>query len=88
MRTPTRSPGAVGADAVDDRVQKPRAVLERPAVTARSRARAQQLVAEVAVAVLHVDEGEARAIGGESRGGDELLDQPVEVVIREAAARR
>ena len=44
--------------------------------------RAEQLVPEVAVAVLDVDEGEAR-LARAHRRGDEVVDQPIELVVGE-----
>ena len=64
-RTPTaarrsRGSGARSRMRVDDAAQERGAVLERPAVRAGPVDRAEQLVQQVAVAVLHVDEVEAR----------------------------
>ena len=72
--------GDRGADAVDNRPQEARAVLERPAVASRTLAAAEQLVPEVAVAVLHVHEREPR-VPRELRCVDESLDQPIEIVV-------
>ena len=72
--------GDRGADALDDRAEEPRAVLERSAVASRPLPRAEQLVPEVAVAVLDVDEREAR-VPRELRRVDESLDQPIEIVV-------
>jgi hypothetical protein len=70
----------VGADAIDDAGHEPRAVFERATVATRTVARAQEFVAEVSVAVLHVDEGEPGACG-QSRRRDEFLDQPIELIV-------
>src|SRR5690606_40848142 len=69
-----------GADAGGDLAQEPRAVLERAAVGAWTRAGAQQLVSEIAVAVLDVDEREAGA-RGERRRADEVVDERVEAGV-------
>ena len=60
--------------------QEARAVLEAAAVAALAVARAQQLVAEVAVAVLDVDELKPDGVGA-PRGVDEVVDEAVEVVV-------
>ena len=65
-RTAIASPGARGADAGDDGAEEARAAGEVAAVAAGPVARAEQLVEEVAVAVLHVDEVEA-GVGREHR---------------------
>ena len=44
------------------------------------RARAEQLVTQIAVAVLEVDEGEAD-VAGQPRGGDEVVDERVELAV-------
>ena len=73
-------PRHLEADALDDRSEKPGSVLEGPTVAARAVAGAQQLVAEIAVAVLDVDEVEAGS-AGQPRRLDEVVDQAVELVI-------
>ena len=59
-------------------------MLEVAAVPAASVDRAEQLVQQVAVAVLHVDEVEA-GVGGERGGVGEPLDEGVELVVGEHA---
>jgi hypothetical protein len=63
----------LGANAVGDGEQEAGAVLEAAAVLAAAVAGAQQLVPEVAVAVLDVDELEADRVGTPRRG-NEILD--------------
>ncbi|OQA40206.1 MAG: hypothetical protein BWY52_02927 [Chloroflexi bacterium ADurb.Bin325] len=62
--------------------QEARAVLEAAAVAPRPVDRAEKLVAQVAVAVLDIDEREPRALG-QRRGAAEVLDQPGDVVVAE-----
>ena len=76
------SPGTRARMRVDDAAQERGAVLERPAVGAGPVDRAEQLVEEVAVAVLDVDEVEP-GVGGEHGGVDVGRDERVEVVVGE-----
>jgi hypothetical protein len=64
----------LGADALDDLAQEARPVLEAAAVGAGTRDRAEELVAQVAVAGLHVDEVEAARLRL-LRGAHEILDE-------------
>ena len=73
-------PGRRGANAVDDLAHEARAVLEAAAERPGPLVRAEQLVAEIAVAVLDVDEAKAR-VGRQLRGGDEVVDQPAQLVV-------
>src|SRR5207237_1854671 len=77
-------PGRHAPDRVDDRPEEPCAILERAAVASRAIVRAEQLVSEIAVALLDVHEGEAR-IPREPRGGGEIFDQTIELVVGEHA---
>ena len=70
----------LGADALDDRAQEAGPVLEAAAVAAGPVVRREELVAQVAVAVLHVHELEAGALG-QHRGPHVVLGQPVEVLV-------
>jgi hypothetical protein len=63
---------------------EPRAALDRAAVRAGACARAQQLVAEIAVARLHVDEAKSRVAGARGRA-DEIVDERIELGILEHA---
>ncbi len=59
--------GSLGADAGHDLAQEPGAVLEAAAVLAGPIDGAQELVAQIAVAMLDVDEVEARTLGEPGR---------------------
>ncbi len=72
------------AHAIGNVPEKAQAVVERSAVAAWPAARAQQFVAEIAMAVLQVDELEAE-VGREPRGGDEVFAQPVELIVGQHA---
>ena len=61
-RTAISQAGRLGAHAGDDLAQEPGAVLEAAAVAAGPVHGAQELVTQVAVAVLDVDEVEARRL--------------------------
>ena len=77
------------ADAVGDRGEESGAVLEAATVPAVAGARAQQLVPEVAVAVLDVDELKADVVGAPG-GIDEVVDQAIDLVVchqRDAAGK-
>ena len=70
----------LGADALDDRAQEAGAVLEAAAVAARPVVGREQLVAQVAVAVLHVHELEAGPLR-EDGGPHVVVGQAVEVLV-------
>ena len=69
--------GRLGPDAGHDLAQEPGAVLEAAAVRPGPVDGAQELVAQIAVAVLDVDEVEARPLG-ELRRPDEVGDDPLD----------
>ena len=75
-----------GADAIDDLAHEARAVLEAAAKRSGTLVGAEQLVPEIAVAVLDVDEPKAR-VGGQLRGRDEVVDQPAELVVAQHPER-
>jgi hypothetical protein len=70
-----------------DLAQKARPAFERPAVLARTRHAAQQLVSEIAVAVLDVDKTRNPQLGT-ARRDEKVADQAIEVVIGEHRAVR
>ena len=70
----------LGADALHDLTQEAGAVLEAAAVAAGPRVRRQELVAQVAVAVLDVHEVEARPLR-QDRRAHEVVDEAVELVV-------
>ena len=76
--------GHRGPDPVDHAAQEARAVEEPAAVTPLAFPGGEQLVAQVAMAVLHVHEGEPRLLG-QARGGHEIRDQAVQLLVGEAA---
>src|SRR5207253_4390636 len=63
---------------------EPGAVLGRPAVLSVAAARAEQLVAKISVARLHVLELDP-AVACEAGRGYEVVDQPIELLVRENA---
>ena len=79
-------PGRLGADPGDDLAQEPRPILDRPAVAPRPVDGREKLVAEIAVAVLHIHEGEAGP-PGLRRGADEVVDEPGDLVVGEDVGR-
>ena len=72
----------LAADAGDDLAQEARAVFEAAAVASRATEGAEKLVAQVAVAVLDIDPGEAGALRQTGRV-DEVLDQAGDLVVAE-----
>ena len=72
--------GSLGADAGHDLAQEPGAVLEAAAVLAGAVDGAQELVAQVAVAMLDVDEVEAGPLG-EPGGPHEVGDDPLDLAV-------
>ena len=77
------------ADPVGHGEEEARAVLEAAAVAAFAVARAQQLVAEVSVAVLDVDELKPDGVGA-ARGLDEVGNEAIDVLVfhqRDAAGK-
>src|SRR5262249_9370572 len=72
--------GGLGLDPLDDGAEEPGAVLEAAAVTPGAIDGREELVAEVAVAVLDVDEGVARRVRL-PRGADEVGDESVDLVV-------
>ena len=75
-----RQAGSGAADPLDDPGEQPEAVVERAAVAAGAVAGGEQLVEQVAVAVLDVHEVEA-GVGGEPGGVDVALDEPVQLLV-------
>src|SRR5262249_31062737 len=74
--------GRFGTDAGDDVAGQARAVLQAAAVAPRPRLRGQQLVQQVAVALLDVYELEPDPLG-QLRRGHVMIDQPAQVVVVE-----
>ena len=72
------------ADAFDHLPHESHPVFQRPAVAAGPVARAKQFVAEVPVALLHIDEPEPGAVR-EPRRGDEIVDQVIKLFVGEHA---
>ena len=70
------------ADARDDVAQDARAVLEAAAELAGPRVRAEELVQQIAVAMLQVHEVRAH-VPRELRRADEVLDEPLNLVVGE-----
>ena len=75
-----------GANAVDDLAHEARAVFEAAAEPSRALARAEQLVAEIAVAVLDVDESEP-GFSGQRCGRDEVVDHAADLIVGQHADR-
>src|SRR6201999_2013344 len=73
-------PRRFGADAFDDLAHKARAVFQAAAIRSRPIDGAQELVAKIAMAMLHVDEIVAACLGALGRD-DEVFDQPLDLVV-------
>src|SRR5690606_12962026 len=69
------------AHALDDLAQEPRPILEGASVRTRARVCAQKLVAQIAMAMLEIDELRAAGLG-DSRRANESLDQCPDLVVR------
>ena len=74
--------GRLGADAGDDLAQEAGAVLEAAAIAPGATPGAEELVAEIAVAVLDIDPGEAGLLR-QARRRDEILDEAGDLVVVE-----
>ena len=74
----------LGADAGDRLAHESRAIFKTAAEISRPVVGRQQFVAQVAVAMLHVNEPEADALG-HFRCGDELVDEPAQIVVADHA---
>jgi len=67
-------------DSFDDQPRKARAIFKAAAELARAGVGAKQFVAEVAVAMLDIDESEPDA-PGRAGGADVIIDQAVDVIV-------
>ena len=69
-----------GTNRLDCLAEEARAVFERAAVAAGTGPGAEQLVPEIAVARLHVDEGETGIVRQPCRPHEDV-DEPIEVLV-------
>jgi hypothetical protein len=75
-------PGRRRSDALSNLSEKPQAVLQWTAIGARARMRAEELMAKIAMALLHINEVET-AVSRELRGADVVLLQTPNLAVLE-----
>ena len=84
-RTPISSPPTLARTRLDDPAQEPRAVLERAAVTAAARRARRAVRVRDSRGTALTSTKRKPGVAREPRGGDEIVDQPIQLVVLEHA---